>query len=115
MSAQLNVNEMLVGTLGLVDHSTQQPITATFANVNVSSSDTAIFTTKLDSAGNVDVDGVAVGNGTLTVSADATYIDPATKATVTFTKLVTVSVTISPATTATDLVVTFGNPQPIVP
>lgn len=113
MSAQLNVNEMLVGTLGLVNHQTQQPITATFANVTVTSSDPTIFTTALDASGNVDVDGVAVGSGTLTISADATYVDPATGATVTFTKLLTVSVTISPAATATDLVVTFGAPQPI--
>ena len=115
MAAQLNVNELLVGTLGLVDHATQQPIAATFANVSVSSSDTSIFTTNLDASGNVDVDGVAVGTGTLSISADATYVDPATQATVTFTKILTVSVTVSPANTATDLVVNFGTPQPIPP
>jgi len=113
MSAQLNVNELLVGTLGLVDHATQQPITATFTNVSVSSSDTSIFTASLDGSGNVDVDGISAGSGTLSISADATYVDPATQATVTFTKVLTVSVTVSPATTATDLVVTFGTPQPI--
>jgi hypothetical protein len=113
MAAQLNVNEMLVGTLGLIDHATQQPIPATFGNVSVSSSDTSIFTTNLDNNGNVDVDGIAVGTGTLTISADATYTDPATQATVTFTKILTVSVTVSPANTPTDLVISFGTPQPI--
>lgn len=113
MSAQLNVNELLIGTLGIVDHSTQQPITATFANVSVSSSDATIFTVTLDASGNVDVDGVSVGAGTLSVSADATYIDPATLATVTFNKLLTVTVTVSVANTATDLVISFGMPQPI--
>lgn len=115
MAAQLNVNELLVGTLGLVNHATGEAITATFANVSVSSSDTTIFTTTLDGSGNVDVDGVAVGTGLLSVTADATYVDPATGSTVTFTKLVTISVTVSPAATATDLVVNFGTPTPIVP
>lgn len=115
MAAQLNAHELLVGTLGLVNHATGEAITATFTNVSVSSSDTATFTAALDGSGLVDVTGVAVGTGTLSISADATYVDPASSATVTFTKLLVVAVTVSPSATATDLVIAFGKPTPVTP
>ena len=115
MAAQLNVHELLVGTLGLVNHATGEAITATFANVSTSSSDTSIFTVALDATGLVDVTGIAVGTGTLSISADATYVDPGSGVTVTFTKLLTVAVTVSPTATATDLTITFGNPTPVTP
>lgn len=115
MAAQLNVQELLVGTLGLINHATGEAITATFTNVSVSSSDTTIFSASLDGSGLVDVTGVAVGTGTLSISADATYIDPGSGATVIFTKLLVVSVTVSPSATATDLVIAFGTPTPVTP
>ena len=114
MAAQLNLDELLTGTLGVVNHATQEAISATFANVSASSSDTSIFTVTLNPDNTLVVDGLAVGSGTLTVTADATYSDPASGITVTHNKSVTVAVTISPAETATDLVVTFGTPVPQV-
>lgn len=114
MAVSLNVQETLLGTLGIVNHADGTPIPATFANAAFTSSDPTIFTAAADSADaeEVDIVGVAVGTATLSVSADCTYNDPATQQPVTVNKTATISVTISPAATATDLVVTFGTPTP---
>lgn len=113
MAAQLNLEELLTGTLGIVNHATGEAITATFANVTATSSDETIFTVVLNPDGSLTVDGIALGNGTLTVVADCTYTDPdPAVGLVTVGKSVAVSVTISPAQTATDLVVNFGTPVP---
>ena len=115
MAAQLNLNELLTGTLGIVNHATGDVISATFANVSAISSDPTIFTVELNPDNSLTVDGIALGSGTLTVTADATYTDPdPTVGLVTVNKTVAISVTISPAQTATDLVVNFGTPVPQV-
>lgn len=113
MAAQLNLNELLTGTLGIVNHATGEAITATFANVTATSSDTTVFTVTQNPDNSLTVDGIALGSGTLTVTTDATYTDPdPSVGLVTVSKSVTVTVTISPAQTATDLVVNFGTPVP---
>lgn len=113
MAAQLNLNELLTGTLGIVNHATGEAISATFANVTATSSDTTIFAVTLNPDNSLVVDGVALGTGTLTVTTDATYTDPdPAVGLVTVNKTVAISVAISPAQTATDLVVNFGTPVP---
>lgn len=113
MALTINANELVVGTLGLVDHATGNPITATFTNISFSGSDNTLFTVTQSTTDltSVTVTGVAAGTGTLTATADATYVDPANGNSVTVTKSVVIGVTISPAGTVADLVVNFGAPK----
>lgn len=117
LAMEFNVKEFVDTNLALVDHDTQAPIDATFANITLTSSDTSVFTCDSDvnADGITDVLGIAEGSATLTVTADATYTDSKTGLVVTGNKSVDVPVTITaPAPTAenTDLVVTFGPATP---
>lgn len=118
LAMELQKQEFVNSILGLVDHETQEPIEASFSNVELTSSDTAIFTadTDVNADGTIDVVGVSVGTATLGVKADATYIDKNTGKEVTASKEATIEVTITePPIDAetTDLVVTFSAPTPV--
>lgn len=111
MSLTIVANQLVSGTLGLLDTVTNNPVTSSFAN-SVATSDTpGAFTAAIDGAGNVVVTGVAAGAGTLTVSADCSYVD-STGANQTKNLSTTIDVTISEVITAdsVQLVVSFGAP-----
>lgn len=110
MAVNINVQETLAGVLGLVDHSTGTPIPATFANETFTSADETIFTAALTEDDTVTVSGISVGTANMVVVADVSYTDPATGKAITANKIANIAVTISPASTLTDLVVTFGTP-----
>jgi len=115
---QLQKQEFVNSILGLVDHETQAPIEATFSNIELTSSDTAIFTadSDVDADGTIDIVGVAPGTATLGVKADVKYIDGKTGEEVTASKEATIDVTITePLIDAetTDLVVSFSAPKPV--
>ena len=117
--AKVNVKEFLTGTLGIVNHETQEAIPATFANESFASADEGIATVALDPADGpdnaiLDFKGIAEGETTLNIEVDATYVDPATGETVTKHKSVVVTMTVTKPVeeTETDLVVTFGPAQP---
>jgi len=119
MSSKFNPNQFVQGNISLVNHVDGTPIAATFANEQFTSADENIATISIDPADGpdtavLDIKGIAVGETDITITADATYIDPNTGEQVTKTKSVTVHVTISePVSEAdTDLVVTLGDPQP---
>ena len=118
MSVSLQVKQFAVGVFGIVKHDDGTPITATFANETFTSSDPTIFTAVVDPSDGpdtavLDVDGVAPGDATLHVEADATYTDPGTGQVVTKHKAADIPVTITAGETDTDLVVNFGQPQPL--
>jgi hypothetical protein len=118
LSMQLQKQEFVNSILGLVDHETQAPIEATFSNIELTSSDTAIFTadSDVDADGTIDIVGVAPGTATLGVKADVKYIDGKTGEEVTASKEATIDVTITePLIDAetTDLVVSFSAPKPV--
>lgn len=112
---ELQIKDFVDANLGLVDHDTQAAITATFANIVMTSSDPTIFTvdSDVDTDGTMDVVGVAVGTATLTVSADVSYNDSKTGLDVTANKTVDVPVTITASPESADLVVTFSAPKPV--
>lgn len=119
MSSKFNAKQFVQGNVSLVNHADNSPITATFANETFTSADETIATVAVDPADGpdtavLDITGVAVGETDITVSADATYVDPNTGETVTKNKSVTIHVTITaPVEEAeTDLVVTLGDAQP---
>lgn len=111
MELQLNVGQFVVGTLGLVDHNTQQPVQATFSNPSNSSNDENVAT--VDS--NNKVVGVGEGSTTVTFRSDVVYTDANTGQTVSTTKSVdvVVTVTLPPTPQEVDLVVTFSPAQPV--
>lgn len=116
LSMQLEIQKFVDSILGLVDHDTQQPIDATFTNVTLTSSDVNILTadTDVNNDGVVDIAGVAPGDVTLDVSADATYTDSNTGQQVTATKTASIGITVTkplPGAENVDLVVSFTNPQ----
>jgi|GEM_PF-3172835 len=120
MSSKLNIKEFVQGVISLVNHADGSPITATFANETFVSADPNIAVVVVDPTDGpdtaiLDIQGVAVGETDITITADATYADPNTNEVVTKSKSVTVHVTISaPVSEAdTDLVVTLGDPQPV--
>lgn len=111
MSLSLVSNQQVAGTLGLLDTVTNNPVTATFANITAASDNTAAFTVTSDASGNVNVVGVAAGTGNVTVTADASYTDSTGTAqtkTLSFTTDVTVTAIITADGVA--LTVTFGAP-----
>ncbi|HEY4288284.1 MAG TPA: hypothetical protein VGN00_14365 [Puia sp.] len=121
MSSKLNIKEFVKGTFGIVKHDDQTPIEATFANEKFTSADETIAKVAQDPTDTadtaiVDIEGVAEGETDITVEVDATYVDPITLQEVTKHKTAIVHVTISAPTsdTETDLVVTLGDPQPVV-
>lgn len=114
----LNTQEFVDSILALEDTDTKSPIDATFANIVLTSSDPSIFTcdTDVNADGTLDITGVSEGTATLTVTADATYIDGNTKQSVTANKSATIDVTVHaplPGAENTDMVVTFSAPTPV--
>jgi hypothetical protein len=114
----LDLKTFVDTVLALEDTDTKAPITATFANIAMTSSDTSIFTADSDvnADGTVDIVGVAAGTATLTVTADASYTDGNTGKAVTANKSATIDVTVSeplPGDENTDMIVSFGAPSPV--
>lgn len=119
LAMELKTKNFMDSILTLVDSDTRNPIQATFSNIELTSSDPAIFTASddVDADGTVDIVGVAAGSGTLHVKADATYTDSKTGKETTQTKEVDVDITVTeaaPDAENTELVVTFSDPK-VVP
>lgn len=74
MSLTLASNQQSVGTLGLQDTVTGQPVTASFSNVQATPS-SPNFTADIDASNNITVKGVSEGSGFLTVNALVAYTD----------------------------------------
>lgn len=75
MSLQLTLGKgNSIGTLSLLDDA-NQPITATFANINLTGIDGSVFTAATDGSTEVTITPVAVGTQTLSISADVSYVD----------------------------------------
>lgn len=114
---QLETQAFVNSILGLIDKKTGEAVPATFSNVVLTSSDTTIFTadTDVNVDGQIDVVGVAEGEGTLNVKADATYINSlGDEVTTPEEANVTVTITAAPAgANDTELVVTFSAPQKV--
>jgi hypothetical protein len=108
MSLNLPANQKAPIIVGLVDATTLQPVTATFASTTNSSDNTAIFT--VDASGNLV--GVAAGTANLLTSSAATYTDSNTQQPVTQTLSATTPVVVSAVVTAesVQLVVSLGTP-----
>lgn len=118
ISMQLDKQKFVNTILTLVNSKTQEPVSAQFSNIVLTSSDTSIFTadTDVNNDAIIDVIGVEPGSGTLTVSADATFTDPNTneEKTVNETAEIQVTITEPPAGAIdTDLVVSFSEAQPL--
>jgi len=116
--ATVLVKEFLKGTLGIVNHETQEPIDALFANEAFVSADENIATVSLDPGDGpdtavLDFKGIAKGETDLDIDVDATYVDPKSNEQVTKHKKVRVHMTVEAGETETDLVVNFGPAQPI--
>jgi len=120
MSSKFNPNQFVQGVVSLINHADGSTIPATFANETFKSADENIATVSVDPGDGpdtaiLDIKGIAVGETDITVTADATYVDPNTGETVTKSKSASIHVAISaPVSEAeTDLVVTLGDPQPV--
>lgn len=111
MDLNLVSNQKVAGTLGLLDSTTNTPVSASFSGVTATSDTPAAFTASVDADNNIDVVGVAAGSGVLTISAVAAYTD-STNAPATQTLTTTVNVIISAVIVADQVVltVTFGSP-----
>jgi hypothetical protein len=113
MSLTLAANQSSVGTLGLVDNTTGAAVSATFANVQAVPSDATLFSATVNADGTITVAGIAAGQGTLSVSADATYTDSNTGQSVTNNETATIGVLVNAVVSpeGVSLVVTFSTPQ----
>jgi hypothetical protein len=115
LKMNLLIKTFVDAVLGLVDHDTNAPITATFANTTYASDNPAVFTcnTDVNADGTLDVVGVAAGNANLHVETDATYTDGNTNQSVTvhLSKDIPMTVT-APAGENVDLTVNFTAAQP---
>jgi len=118
LAMQLDKQTFASTILTLVDHETQEPINdVVFSETVLTSSDESIFTvTDVDADGTVDILGVSEGSATLNVKTKASYINSIGESVTTDEEAdVEVNVTTPPpGANETDLVVTFGPPQPTV-
>jgi hypothetical protein len=116
MALNLAANQEAVGVPSLLDDTTQQPVTSTFANTAAVSDTPTVLTAAIDSNGNVDATAVAAGSGNLTVTTTATYTNSLGNQVVSQESVV-IPFTVTPVVTAdqVSLVVTFGAPvtQPV--
>lgn len=108
MSLTLPSNQKAPITVGLVDSTTLQLVTATFVGTTNTSDNGAIFA--VDADGNLV--GVTAGTANLLTSSTATYTDSNTQQLVTQTLSLTTPVTITAVVTAesVSLVVSLGTP-----
>lgn len=108
MSLTLPSNQKAPITVGLVDSTTLQLVTAAFVGTTNTSDNGAIFT--VDADGNLV--GVAAGTANLLTSSTVTYTDSNTQQPVTATLSITTVVTISAVISAesVSLVVSLGTP-----
>lgn len=115
MALNLNTGQFSIDSLGLIDSDTGNPVSATFANATFTSSDPAVFTTEQDAANpNSTKDtAVAAGSASLTATADVTYTDANTQASVTKSLSVTIPVIVSAVVAGENvaLVINQGAPQ----
>lgn len=113
MSLALDVNSFAIATLGIVDHVTQLPVDATFANIELTPDDATIVST--DPATGKIV-GLAAGTTNLTAVADVTYTN-SLNVQVTEKKSATSGITVTAVAVANgvDLVVSFSTPAPVTP
>lgn len=112
MALSLASNQLVIGTLGLVDSTNPATVvTGTFTGTTATSDTPAAFTALVDASGNVDVTGVAAGTGNLTVVSTAAYTD-STGAAQSASLTVVIPVTVTAVTVADSvaLVVNFGAP-----
>jgi len=118
LAMTLNTKEFVDSVLALEDSDTKQSISATFANIVLTSSDPSIFTadTDVNADGTIDIVGVSTGLASLNVKADATYTDSNTGKEVTASKEANIDITVSepaPGAENTDLVVSFSDPKSV--
>lgn len=109
---KLNVQQFVNAKLGLIDSDTKEVIETQFENIQLSSSDEAVFTvsTDVNADGELDLVGIAPGTADLKVEAVAKYTDKNTNQPVVAGKDATVSITVSqpePGAENTELVVSF--------
>lgn len=111
MELKFQVGQFVVGTLGLVDHNTQEVVEATFSNPQNSSSDENVVTVDADNK----LVAVAEGTADVTLQSDVEYTDANTGNSVHTTKSVVVNVTVNAAVLPqeVDLVVSFSEPQTV--
>lgn len=113
---QLTKKAFTDANLALKDSDTGNPIEATFGDLQMSSSDTGIFTadSDVDGDGTIDIVGVGVGSADLTVSASVSYQDPKNGQQVNITKTTVITVTVEAGEGAnTEMVVTLSDPKPV--
>lgn len=116
LSMSFNVKQWADANLSLIDSDTQQPVTATFDNITMVSSNPEVATvdTDVDGDGHDDIVGIAAGATNITFEADATYIDSVSGQSTTQHKTVDLRAEIttpSPTSENTELVVTLTAPQ----
>ncbi len=118
LAMQLDKQSFASTILTLVDHETGEPITdVVFSDIILTSSDENVFTVlDVDVDGTADILGVTEGSATLNVKTKASYVNSIGDD-VTTDEEANVDVTVTapqPGANETDLVVTFGPPQPVV-
>ena len=115
---KLNKQQFAEALLGLKNEADGSSIEATFSEIKIESSDTAIIEVKdADSDGDLDIVGVAPGTAQIKVSAVVSYTDPGTgKPVVAGKDADPVDVTVDQDETKTKLVVSFtdGRDLPVV-
>ena len=113
MSLSIVANEKVIGSLGLIDSVTNEPVSATFQNTTATSGNTASYNASVNADGSIEVTGVAEGSGDLVVTSLADFTDSLGHPQ-SVEKSVTIPVSISAVQTAngTNLVVNFGTPTP---
>lgn len=111
LTLALAANQQDLGSFGLIDTVTNQPVSGTFANPQASSDTPSVAIASLDKNGNPQAVAVAVGTANLTYSIIATYTNSLGNV-VTVTLSVTYAVTITAVVTADGvaLVINWGAP-----
>jgi hypothetical protein len=115
MGAQLNSGQLVIGSLGLVDNVTGNPVQGTFTNVTATSDNSAVYAAVVNADGTITITAVAPGSGNLSFGATAAYTDSNGNAQ-SQALSGTISVAVAqPAADSVSLVLTLGTPTNAAP
>jgi len=73
MSVEIQSNQLVVGTLSLIDSVTSAPVAATFSGTTAVSDNPAAATASVNADGTVTITGVAAGGCNVTISSTASF------------------------------------------
>lgn len=113
MSLEIQANQLSVGTLSLVDSTTNAPVAATFSNTTAVSDTPGVAAAVVNADGTVTISGVSAGTANVTITSTASFTNSLGVATTgNVTSVVAVTIDAVPVADGVTLVISFSPAAP---